>query len=409
MTPKTIAIIGGGIAGPALALFLKREGINAVIYEGRFPNDHSGGGLGLAMNGMRVMDQLGLADKIRAAGSTYSGFRFFNQHGKLLTDIEDQKTDQLKTLGVCLPRQSVHEVLVDELHQENIQIHFGKKLKSLDLQSNNTTCVFEDGHSITADIVIAADGLNSRVRNIIMPEAPKPEYTGILGFGGFIPEDKIPAQFLPATNRMEMIFGNVGFFGYARAGLKNGRPMLLWWNATPGKEINRKEIFEMNDQAKKAFLLELHRGWCKPVETIIQESDLGIFADNIYDIKSLPSWSNGNILLIGDAAHAVSPHAGQGASMALEDAWYLARALKSNLHDPQKAFQEFEKIRRTRVEKVVQLGRRSGNSKKKVGPVGAWVRDRFVTALMPTLVKNYTGWLYDKQTLAPDMRTKELL
>jgi 2-polyprenyl-6-methoxyphenol hydroxylase-like FAD-dependent oxidoreductase len=98
---------------------------------------------------------------------------------------------------------------------------------------------------------------------------------------------------------------------------------------------------------------------------------------------------------MGDAAHAVSPHSGQGASMALEDAIVLAGHLRDCIDSPAEAFSRFETDRRSRVEKIVQMGRRSGNQKRPLGPVGAWARDRFVSLALPSVMRLTAGSLYN--------------
>jgi 2-polyprenyl-6-methoxyphenol hydroxylase-like FAD-dependent oxidoreductase len=96
---------------------------------------------------------------------------------------------------------------------------------------------------------------------------------------------------------------------------------------------------------------------------------------NLYDIRSLPTWQRGRVLLIGDAAHAASPNSGQGASMALEDAMYLARLLRDSPGEYLRAFRQFETDRKPRVEAIVTEGRRRGGDKETVSPFKATLRN----------------------------------
>ena len=102
---------------------------------------------------------------------------------------------------------------------------------------------------------------------------------------------------------------------------------------------------------------------------------IGPFALN--DILSMPRWHSGRVCLIGDAAHATTPSAGQGASLALEDAVVLAQCIR-DIDAPQAAFATFERLRRTRVETIVKQSRRTGSTKAVSGPIGEWVRDRIL-------------------------------
>ena len=110
------------------------------------------------------------------------------------------------------------------------------------------------------------------------------------------------------------------------------------------------------------------------------------------DVASLPTWSRGRSVLIGDAAHATSPHAGQGASIALEDALRLARLLAQG-DELRESFEQFEAERRPRAERVVALARRNGSTKREFTPAGAWIRDRMMMLLIPLTSKGM-DWMY---------------
>ncbi|HKN87743.1 MAG TPA: NAD(P)/FAD-dependent oxidoreductase [Nitrospiraceae bacterium] len=392
MTSKSILIVGGGIAGPALALFLKRKGFFPVIYEARRRDDKSGGGLGLAPNGMSILAELGLANKVRAAGNTYKGFEFYNSDGVLLSSYQDQKRDINEEYGVALPRQSLHEILLDAMSAEGIPIHFEKRLAMVDTVNGEPVCRFAYGDSVPCHLVIGADGLVSTVRHIIFPDV-HPSYTGLIGIGGFVTENVIGKEYLPPDDRMRMFFGKLGFFGIARSGLESGKQQVMWWSALPDEDSDRENVSKLTEEDKRAMLIQLHRGWCPPTERIIKSAK-NIWAGNLYDIPNLEKWHVGNVCLMGDAAHAVSPHSGQGASMALEDAWCLPRCLIRHPSEPQDAFAEFQDARKCRVDKVIAYGRRSGNLKKELTPVEIWIRDKFLIFLLPLFARRVAKWMY---------------
>ena len=100
------------------------------------------------------------------------------------------------------------------------------------------------------------------------------------------------------------------------------------------------------------------------------------------DVATLPTWSRKRTLLIGDAAHATSPHAGQGASLALEDAMRLSWLMRDG-QELSLTFRNFEQERRPRAEKIVAIARRNGNSKREFSASGAWIRDRMLQMLLP--------------------------
>jgi 2-polyprenyl-6-methoxyphenol hydroxylase-like FAD-dependent oxidoreductase len=129
--------------------------------------------------------------------------------------------------------------------------------------------------------------------------------------------------------------------------------------------------------ALRARILGLHEDDPTWIRDVIASTStvVGPFALN--DILSMPRWHADLVCLIGDAAHATTPSAGQGASLALEDAMVLARCLR-DIDDPERAFARFERERRSRVERIVRGSRRNGSGKAVSGPVGAWVRDRML-------------------------------
>jgi 2-polyprenyl-6-methoxyphenol hydroxylase-like FAD-dependent oxidoreductase len=147
----------------------------------------------------------------------------------------------------------------------------------------------------------------------------------------------------------------------------------------------------MSQAALKKHLLGFHAGWHDPIPQILQAAEnIGVTAT--LDVATLPTWSRGRTVLIGDAAHATSPHAGQGASLALEDAMRLA-CLLQNGEEIGVTFEKFERERRPRAERVVALARRNGNSKREFSRSGAWIRDRMLKLLIPVTARGM-DWMY---------------
>jgi 2-polyprenyl-6-methoxyphenol hydroxylase-like FAD-dependent oxidoreductase len=137
--------------------------------------------------------------------------------------------------------------------------------------------------------------------------------------------------------------------------------------------------------------LQIAAGWHDPIPQLLDAAE-DIVVTSTLDVATLPTWWRKRTLLIGDAAHATSPHAGQGASLALEDAMRLGRLMQKG-HEPGATFEAFEAERRPRVERVVALARRNGNSKRQFSPTGAWIRDRMLKLLLPIAAKGM-DWMY---------------
>ena len=247
-----------------------------------------------------------------------------------------------------------------------MRVEFAKTLESIREQHGEVVARFSDGTTAAGRGVIGADGIHSRTRASVIPDAPRPAYTGIINLGGVVQTD-LP----PTGDAMHMVFGRRAFFGYAV------RPSgeTYWFSNYAQKEEPARDAFtNVPADTMRNRLLALHRDDPPEVSRILHALSGSIGAYPIYDIPSLPTWQRGAVCLIGDAAHAIGPHVGQGVSLALEDAFVVAACLRDR-DDPAAAFQSFEALRRDRVEPVVRQSRRTGQQKAPAGWMGRKIRD----------------------------------
>jgi 2-polyprenyl-6-methoxyphenol hydroxylase-like FAD-dependent oxidoreductase len=342
-----------------MGLALRRAGISAVVYESSVvPRDDEGAFLNLAPNGVAVLHALGVPDVMQALGFRNDRLIFHNEAGRAIAEAP--------VGAVTLSRGAFSRALRDAACDAGVTFEFGKALVSVDSQSDRVVARFADNSTADATCVIGADGIHSRARPSVCPEAPAPTYTGIINLGGVVRTD-LP----PTGTAMHMIFGRRGFFGYAV------RPSgeTYWFSNFAQREepapgtLKRVPAVEWQQR-----LMHLHRGDPPEVGRILQALDTGIGCYAIYDIPSLPRWHRDRICLIGDAAHAIGPHVGQGASLALEDAFVLAKCLR-DLPDTTMAYAAFERLRRERVERVVRQARQTGSQKAPAGFLGRKLRD----------------------------------
>jgi len=380
-----VLIVGGGVAGPALALFLQKAGLSCALYEAHSYREGVGGGLGLAPNGMSVLAALGLADKLRAGASTITRFDFRNARGSRLGSVPMDPSAYGQPM-MAMSRALLFETLAEEVRARGLEHHFGKQLLDAEDRDGRTVARFADGTSAEGDLLIGADGTRSAVRSRLLPGA-KAEFTGLTGVGAFVPLSVVP-PFAPKV--MTFVLGRRGFFGYSGA----DAGMAMWWtNLFRDREFTPAELRDVNPDEIRRELTDRFGGYHSPIPELVGRTSQFVLM-NVADVQSLPAWHRGRIMLIGDAAHAVSPNSGQGASLALEDAMYLAKMLR-DCGDFRDAYARFERDRKPRAERVVAEGRRRGGDKTLVGPVRQWFRERLVSLFVRLSGGRSDRWLYE--------------
>ena len=366
---QRVVIVGCGIAGPALGMFLRRIGIEVVLCERR-PGTAVDEGLflGVAPNGMNVLADIGVHQCVEAIGTPCRGFQFQNARGQVIGGID--RAQDGSRFGAHLQmvrRGDLHRVLTDAARAHGVDVQFGRELVGID-QTDRSIVVaqFADGAHEQGDALIGCDGFRSKARQLTLPDAPSPAYSGLVDFGGITSAADVA---LPIGVNV-MVFGRRAFFGAFKTPDSE-----VWWFENSGQK--RPEAALRDPEAARAHILDLHAKDPAWIREVVESTStvIGPFALN--DILSMPRWHSGRVCLIGDAAHATTPSAGQGASLALEDAMVLAQCIR-DIDAPQAAFAKFERLRRTRVEAIVKQSRRTGSTKAVSGPIGEWVRDRIL-------------------------------
>jgi 2-polyprenyl-6-methoxyphenol hydroxylase-like FAD-dependent oxidoreductase len=396
-SPKAL-IIGAGIAGPAAAVLLKRAGFDAELFEAWPYSAGIGGGLQIAPNGMRVLAELGVADDVIATGSISESFDFCSQSGRKIGSINRNMVQRFGQPAVNMRRSTLLETIVNRAWCENVELRFEKRLARIEDRADQPIVAhFTDGSSAEGDFLIGADGVHSIVRQHVIPDGPQPFDTGLIGFGGFVPRSLIEDTGI--GQRIVATFGKSGFFGYGFCG-PDPQSGAMWWSTQPSQGLNAAAYRSMDQETIRRHLLDFHAGWHEPIPSILHAAE-NIGVTDTLDVATLPVWSRGRMLLIGDAAHATSPHAGQGASLALEDAMKLGCLMREGGELGQ-TFQAFEQERRARAERIVAIARRNGNSKREFSATGAWIRDRMFKMLMPITARGMDFlYAYDAGKLTP--------
>lgn len=354
---KRALIVGCGIAGPVLGMFLRRIGMEVVICEARAAREADGEGafLGVAPNGMNVLQELGVREAVEASAVPCHRFEFQNARGVRVGAI-DRADDQAR-FGArlqMLRRADLCRKLTRAAVERGVDVRYERRLVAIDQRDGESVCArFADGSEEKADLLFGCDGIRSQVRQLVLPDSPAPSDSGLVDVAGFASCPGAPIE----VGVNVMVFGRRAFFGAFKTPAGE-----VWWFHNGAERSPTRER-----------LLELHAGDPSWIADVIRATPTLVGPFALHDILSLPRWHRGRVCLVGDAAHATTPSAGQGASMALEDAIVLAKALREH-GEPERAFAAFERSRRARVEEVVRQSRRQGNNKVP-GPFGAWMRD----------------------------------
>jgi FAD-dependent urate hydroxylase len=389
LTNKKAVIIGGGIAGPVTAMALQRAGIDPVVYEAYDTSAglDAGAFLTVAVNGLDALRTLDAHEPVLDAGFPTRNIEFFSGTGKRLGEIPIGGTLPDGTATHTIKRADLYRVLHDQAIRRGIRIEHGKRLVDAETTPDGGVVArFEDGTRATGDLLIGADGIHSRTRRIIDPDAPEPRYTGLGNIGGFTRNASVNTK----PGIYVMVWGKRAFFGYTVS--PSGE---IWWFANPPstRELTRAELAATEHMKRR--LLSLFADDATPAVEIIKTTTGELPGTNQYDMPSVPTWYKGPMIIVGDAAHATSPSSGQGASMAIEDAVVLAKCLR-DLPDIQQAFAAYEQLRRERVEHVVAQGARS-SSGKAAGPIARVLRDLMLPVILKRVASSgekSLAWMY---------------
>ena len=372
---RTALVIGAGIAGSVAAVSLQRAGFEPVLYEGHERGAHGVGAfLGLGLNGISALRAVGMDAPVLDRGFATDRMVITNGRGRVLADFPNGGALPDGTRAITISRPDLYVALAQQVVDAGIPVVHGKRLVHVEETADAVRAHFADGSTAEGDVLVGADGIRSGARHAIDPAAPQPQYLGFLNTAGYARGVDLG---LPSGVN-HLVFGRRSFFGYVAH--PDGD---VWWFANPARreEPDPAALAAVPPDEWRRELRELFRDDTVPALDLIDRTEQISAGWVTYDLPSVRTWHTGRVVLVGDAAHAVSPSSGQGASLAIEDAVVLAKCLR-DVPGAEAAFRRCHSLRRDRVEGVVAQGRRNGSGKT-AGPVTRALRD----AMMPLAMK----------------------
>jgi 2-polyprenyl-6-methoxyphenol hydroxylase-like FAD-dependent oxidoreductase len=381
-----------------------------------------GGSISLGPNALQVLDRYaGVYDRVSAAGFTYRRFGAYFDDGEKFGDIavgeESKGEDGYPSVRIL--RMALHKVLLEAAEESGmIDVRFGKRFLSIEEDEEGVTVYFDDGdsargkqdlmrlshpcsllvtdlptaHMLPGDILIGADGMHSKVRqHVLGPAAPTPSFDGLCIVYGFVPTSltacspkasspnaSSPNASSPNTSSPDVAFPAMMF---TASGVLMAIPVepdstTLAWVINKNLEERDREGWkelEQSGQAARVAKADYSDIDSQPVRSLLDNADdtkARLWA--AYSIPPLSSWHTSRVCLIGDAAHGLPPHGGQGSAMAFEDGAILVRLLDAQGSRPySELFDRLQALRMPRVEKYRERsGSVGGSLKRKTGP---WV------------------------------------
>ncbi|MFE7194357.1 FAD-dependent monooxygenase [Kitasatospora sp. NPDC057541] len=357
-----IAVIGAGIGGITAAIALSRAGCDVTVFEQADELQEVGAGLHLGSNGARILHRWGLGSQLDSVGVRAAALEVRHwQNGRILTQ-QTMGTTWEKRFGspyYTIHRADLHRILAEQLG--DARLHLGSRLTGLNEEDDSVRLHFADGDSAQADAVVGADGVNSVVRRAVAQSDAK-AFSGNSAFRGLVPADSVPdlpAKTLliwPGPEAKLLLCPVSGGSAWAFVAVvpDSGRQPESWSAAGSAEEV--------------ATALA---GWNADVDSVLDAiTEVGRWP--LFDREPLSCWSNGRVTLLGDAAHPMLPHHGQGAGQAIEDAVALAYCLTRPERPRQRdlptggsplvdGLLRYEALRRPHTARV-QLGSRGGGT-----------------------------------------------
>jgi FAD-dependent urate hydroxylase len=344
MNDLKITIIGAGIGGLTAGIALRQAGYAVEIYDRVKKLRPAGAGISLWSNGVKVLNRLGLGENMAQIGGLMDRMEYRSVAGELLNNIDLMPLiEEVGQRPYPVARADLQNMLRSQFPGE---VKLNSKCIGVEENDKGVTAFFEDGYQTTSDLLIAADGIRSLLREYVLDEEVEPKYAGYVNWNGLVPasEDLAPKNtwviYVGEHKRASLMpVAGDRFYFFFDVPLPKGTPA--------------------NPENYQAELKEHFQGWADPVQKLIQRIDpFKTARPDIHDLGPIDRLVRGKVALLGDSAHATCPDLGQGGCQAMEDGLVLTQYLMTTNNGVEYALKRYEMERKERTSIVVDKARK---------------------------------------------------
>lgn len=391
-----VLIAGGGIGGLTTALAFLKRGHRVTVFEQSHQLDEVGAGLQISPNGMHVFDALGVSARVEkdAFRPRAQELRFGKGGGRILSiPLRDIARDRWGGEYLHVHRADLIDALGGALiDRAPDSVRLGCRVTGYRQGESSITAVLDSGEEVSGDLLVGADGIHSAIRTSINGE-DKPRYTGNVAWRVVVPVSAL-GQYAPPETASVWVGSRRHAVTYR---LRRGSLA----NLVGVVECKERSIESWTSTGAREQALKDFKGWSPVIRTILEKAEtLNRWA--LYDRDPLPRWVDGRAVLLGDACHPMLPFLAQGAVMAIEDAYVLARLVTQRETLPE-ALAAYEAERKPRTSRVQAGARHNAKLFHRADPVSKlatygpiWIAGQF----LPAFAHGQYDWIYSHDVTA---------
>jgi salicylate hydroxylase len=367
-----IAIVGGGLAGLAAAAALAKFGFAAELFEAAPSLGEIGAGVNVSPQAIRALRAMGLGGSVAAAANIAPGVLTRDMHSGVPLDYRDHASLEHR-FGA--PLCTFHRADLLEALVRGVDIrclHLGHRLIAIEQGPTSVELHFANGVKHDAELVVAADGIRSQVRRALYGD-DHAVYTGQMVWRALIDGASLPGDVLEPSGHLQWLGSGRHFFAYY---LRDRDLINIVTQQDTGRWVEEGWSIPGDVEEMRASFPNPERRLRALLDGVTHCSQWGLFTRPL-----TRNWGHGRIQLIGDAAHAMLPNAGQGAAQAFEDAYILARWLAALPGDPPRAMENFRRVRIPRVHAVQRRSSSIVRTKHDYNPRGPDAKQAKIDAI----------------------------